>query len=73
MYDKDNYKKTYNLEDEEKIKDYIWQKIKEINKTMPPYKYIKKLIVTQEELIKTTTQKIKRYEEMKKIEGTIHD
>lgn len=69
VYDKDNFKKTYNLEKEEEIKEFLWKKIKEINKTMPPYKYIKELIVTQEELIKTTTQKIKRYEEMKKIEG----
>lgn len=69
VYDKDNFKKTYNLEKEEEIKEFLWKKIKEINKTMPPYKYIKELIVTPEELIKTTTQKIKRYEEMKKIEG----
>ena len=41
---------------------------KEINKTMPEYKYVKKIIVTDEELVKTTTQKIKRHEEMKKIQ-----
>ena len=33
---------------------------------MPEYKYVKKIIVTDEELVKTTTQKIKRHEEMKK-------
>ena len=38
-----------------------------INKTMPPYKYIKEVAVTEEELIKTTTQKIKRFEEMARI------
>ena len=69
VYDSDNLKKTYNLEGEEKIKEFLWQKIKEINKKMPAYKYIKELIITKEELIKTTTQKIKRYEEMKKIDG----
>ena len=69
VYDSENLKKTYNLEGEEKIKEFLWQKIKEINKKMPAYKYIKELIITKEELIKTTTQKIKRYEEMKKIDG----
>ena len=69
VYDSEIMKKTYKLENEEDIKDFIWQKVKEINKTMPPYKYIKELIITNEELIKTTTQKIKRYEEMKKISG----
>ena len=48
----------------------IWEKIKEINKTFPPYKYIKNMILTDQELIKTTTQKIKRQEEIKKILGS---
>lgn len=34
---------------------------------MPTYKYIKEISITDEELIKTTTKKIKRHEEMKKI------
>ena len=67
VYDKEIMKETHGLEDEEKIKEYMWQKVKEINKTMPTYKYIKEVIVTDEELIKTTTQKIKRHEELKKI------
>ena len=58
VYDKEIMKETHGLEDEEKIKEYMWQKVKEINKTMPTYKYIKEVIVTDEELIKTTTQKI---------------
>ena len=67
VYDEDLIKEIYEINDEEKVKELIWEKIKEINKTMPPYKYIKELIVTKEELIKTTTLKIKRYEELKKI------
>ena len=43
------------------------KKIKELNKKMPTYKYIKKLILTDEPLIKTTTNKVKRFEELKKI------
>ena len=60
-------KDAYGIVDEKEIKDKIWEKIKELNRTMPPYKYIKEITVTEEELIKTTTQKIKRFEEMKKI------
>ena len=34
---------------------------------MPTYKYIKGMILTDEPLIKTTTNKVKRFEELKKI------
>ena len=43
----------------------IQTEIKEINKTMPPYKYIRETKITDIPLIKTTTQKIKRHEEIK--------
>ena len=49
--------------------DIIWKDIKEINKTLPKYKYIKHLIVTDIPMIKTTTQKIKRHEELKNIKN----
>ena len=52
---------------EEKAHDIIWEKIKEINKTLPRYKYIKGLTVTKEPLIKTTTNKIRRNEEIKTV------
>ena len=68
VYDKDIIKEIYNVETVDEIKEIIWEKIKEINKTMPAYKYIKEITITEEELIKTTTQKIKRHEEMKKIQ-----
>ena len=67
VYDKKLMKEKYDTEDEEKIREIIWPKIKEINKTFPPYKYIKNMILTDKELIKTTTKKIKRNEEMKTI------
>ena len=69
VYDPKIMKENYQVEDEEQIKEVLWKKIKEINKTMPAYKYIREIMITQEELIKTTTQKIKRFEEMKKIMG----
>lgn len=68
VYDKDLMRELYNANTEKEIKDVLWTKIKEVNKTMPPYKYIKEMIVSEEELIKTTTLKIKRYEEIAKIE-----
>lgn len=68
VYDKEIVKDVYGLEDEKEIKDKLWQEVKNVNKTMPTYKYIKEIIVTDEELIKTTTRKIKRNEEMKKIQ-----
>ena len=40
-----------------------------INKQMPAYKYIRNIIITDIPLIKTTTQKIKRNEELKLIES----
>lgn len=68
VYDKELMKEIYHAEKEEEIYDILWDKIKEINKTMPEYKYVKRITVTEEELVKTTTQKIKRHEEMKKIQ-----
>lgn len=44
----------------------IWNDIKEINTTFPKYKYIKDLLITEEEFIKTTTLKIKRFKEVEK-------
>ena len=67
VYDKDIMKKKYGLEKDEEIKDKIWKDIKEINKTMPTYKYIKEIHITEKELIRTTTLKIKRFEEIKTI------
>lgn len=67
VYNKDVAEKEYSGKSEEELKEIVWEMIKEINKTFPTYKYIKDLILTNEELIKTTTKKIKRPEEMKKI------
>ena len=67
VYDKDLIKELYNVEGEDNIKEFLWNKVKEINNLMPKYKYIREMIITEEELIKTTTLKIKRHEEMKKI------
>ena len=67
VYNKDVVEKEYSGKSEEELREIVWEMIKEINKSFPTYKYIKDLILTDEELIKTTTKKIKRPEEMKKI------
>ena len=67
VYDKDLIKDLYSIEGEDNIREFLWNKVKEVNNLMPKYKYIKEMIITEEELIKTTTLKIKRHEEMKKI------
>lgn len=69
VYDKENIKEIYNTENEEELTKIFTAKIKEINKTMPPYKYIREVKITEEELIKTTTQKVKRHEEIARIEN----
>lgn len=70
-YDKDYVKKEFGDISEEELKEKIWNWVKEVNKTMPKYKYVKKLILTDEELVKTTTLKIKRNVEMDKIMKSI--
>ena len=67
VYNKEIVKEKYSDKTEEELYKFIWTEIKEINKTLPRYKYIKGMILTDEELIKTTTKKVKRQEEMKKI------
>ena len=42
VYDKDIVKDIYGVEKEEDIKKKLWEKVKEINKKMPKYKYIKR-------------------------------
>ena len=41
---------------------------KVINSEMPMYKSIRGMVITEEPLIKTTTGKVKRYEELKKVQ-----
>ena len=65
VYDKNLIKETLKLNNEKEYKDAIWNEIKQLNKTLPVYKHIKKIEITTEPLAKTTTQKIKRYEEIK--------
>lgn len=65
VYNKE-YKNENNL-DTDQLEKKVWQDIKDINKGLPNYKHIKNIIITDEPMIKTTTAKIKRAEEMKKM------
>ena len=55
-----------NIPSDDELHELIWQEIKEINHTLVPYKWVKELEIKKEDFVKTTTMKIKRYEEMKK-------
>ncbi len=51
---------------DDEIYQMIWEDIKKINRTMVSYKAVKKLEIKKDDFIKTTTLKIKRYQELKK-------
>lgn len=68
VYNKEYFDKEFpGMSNEEELKQKIWEDIKEINKGLPTYKHIKQLIITTEPMIKTTTNKVKRNEEIKLI------
>ena len=67
VYNKEYMKEKYPEKTEKDIESFIWEDIKKINSNIPTYKHIKNIIVTDEEMIKTTTAKVKRFEEIKKI------
>ena len=68
VYNKEVMEKDYPDTKKEDYEKIIWKDVKEINKTLPTFKHIKKVIVTDEPMLKTTTQKVKRNEEIKRTE-----
>ncbi len=67
VFDRDVMKDVYKVEKDEDIYKVLSKKIKEVNQTMPSYKAIRGMILTEEPLIKTTTNKIKRQENLDEI------
>ena len=67
VYNKDYINQKYPNISEQELRDIIWKDVKNINSNLTNYKHIKNLIITDEPMIKTTTQKVKRFEEIKKI------
>ena len=72
FYNKEVAKEKYQGKSKDELYKIIWEQIKELNKTFPRYKHIQNLILSDEELIKTTTKKVKRQEEMKKILANVN-
>ena len=63
VYNKEYFKNI----SKEDIEERVWKDVKNINQDLTIFKHIKKIIVTDEPMIKTTTAKVKRFEEIKKI------
>ncbi len=66
VYDKEYMEHFHQGKTIEQLKDIVWKDIKEINKDLATYKYIKNLVLTDEPMEKTTTAKIKRFKEIPK-------
>lgn len=67
VYNKDNIATHFGDKDEKEYQKLIWEDIKNINKELPTFKHIKEISITDEPLEKTTTQKVKRFVEIKKM------
>lgn len=67
VYDEELINQYLGKKTEEEYKEIVWEKVKEINQELPIFKRIKKITLTKEPFVKTTTQKVKRYEELKKV------
>ena len=67
VYNEDNIKEHFGEKTQKEYEKLVWEDIKNINKDLPTFKHIKEIILTNEPLEKTTTQKVKRFAEMKKL------
>ncbi len=67
IFDRATLQQVYNAKTDEEIEKALFNKIKEINQIMPSYKAIRGIKLSEEPLIKTTTNKIKRQENLKNI------
>lgn len=67
VYDEEIVKNAYKVQSKEEIHREIANKIREINSLMPKYKAIRGFSLTKEPLIKTTTNKLKRQQNLEKI------
>ena len=68
VYNAENVKNQFGDITKEELEKHIYEDIEKINNTMPSYKHVNKLFITDEPSVKTTTSKIKRFEEIKKLE-----
>ena len=63
VYDEDMMRDRYDAEIMDEIRAVIDRDLEQINANMPKYKHVHRFIVQKEEMAKTTTGKVKRYEE----------
>ena len=68
VFDREVIKDVYKVESDDEIYKVLSDKVKELNKTMPQYKAIRGILLTETPLIKTTTNKIKRQANLDAIE-----
>lgn len=55
--------------DKEKLQEIVQAEVHRINDKIPAYKHVKRIILSDDPTTKTTTAKIKRHEEVKKMKG----
>ncbi len=65
VYDPDFMRTNYNTEDPDEIQSIVKKDIDAVNETLPSYKQMLRVITTDQEMVKTTTGKVKRFVEMK--------
>jgi long-chain acyl-CoA synthetase len=63
VYDEDIMSDKYGAVTDEQIRETVERDIDRINGNMPKYKHVHRLILQKEEMVKTTTGKVKRFEE----------
>ncbi len=68
IFDREIVEDVYKIKSDDEIYKALHNKIKEINRTMPKYKAIRGVIFSEEPLIKTSTNKIKRQANIDEIE-----
>lgn len=68
VFDREVVEEFYKVKTDDEIYKVLSNQIKEINKVMPSYKAIRGVLITEKELIKTTTNKIKRQANLDAIE-----
>lgn len=66
VYNPEYMKSTYNTEDPDEIQKIVKADVDKINDQLPTYKQMARIITTDQEMIKTTTGKVKRFEEIKR-------
>ena len=67
VYNPELVEDIYHVKETEEVYKIMNQKIKQINAEMPKYKSIKGMFVSEEPLIKTVTNKIKRKDNLEKV------